>query len=765
MSTKIQTMIASAKDSISFRFTRLLKPQRPDKNLSKFLIVALDTEYVLPVHCPYSPEQLKEKYGLKQLPPEFIEPRPPFRTFQLACQGKTTHWKPDRQISSTELCGWILSNLKAWGIDLKPYSVIIVCCHYLLAEAQHLTDVKERFKAWGGSLYGEVDFQPDQWLNFNPYNPDIEIEQDKIKFKFVDTYTLFGMSLEKLTQDTPYPKRKDDFEWRGKPWRWWRAHPNKLFEEDQNEFWQYAENDCLSLEWCVDHWRQWIWGRWSIDILRTKTFSGIGLRILKAKISEPLEPYIKQPYLDKDGKPKVKIVFDPLKTRVRDFYLDGYWAGRREVYERGYISELVYAYDISKEYTTAAIMQPLPNAHTKFHLNEIDDSDDLNQFEGMLEVNFEFPDSVQYPCLPVVDERFPKQIYPLKGRSVCGVAEVRLAKRLGAKVYIIRSCVFKPTDEEINHPIRQCLEEILALANEGKGTPQERFMKNVANGLIGKFFQRNKLEQREEKWVEQTTVASETSWSPIIAALILSRARAIYSEILTLGTPIYGHTDSVFSRTPIDLDAPVIQELRRFGSEGLKLENEFELFWTPRAACFYGRTNEGNVRTARQGIRGQEQDFRKAIEAKLGKSDAPNKTVFLSLKMASFKDKNLDANLLGHEIVSITDTPFDYDHKRKLLNPKSSLWSESSKTRPWNSIEELLEAVQIKKDKRQRKLKEGFERQTKREIGQVGRPRTVTEEDRTEMFQLLRQGYTKSKIAERFKPKYSRSTVYRILSK
>lgn len=634
-----------------------------------------------------------------------------------------------------------------------------------MAEAQHLTDVREKFKAWGGSLYGEVDFQPDQWLNFNPYNPDIEIEQDKIKFKFVDTYTLFGMSLEKLTQDTPYPKHKDDFEWLGKPWRWWRAHPDKLFEEDQNEFWRYAENDCLSLEWCVNYWRHWIWDRWSIDILRTKTFSGIGLRILKARISEPLEPYVRHPYLDKDGKPKVKIVFDPSKTQVRDFYLDGYWAGRREVYERGYISEPVYAYDISKEYTTAAIIQPLPNAHTKFLFNEIDDSDDLNQFEGMLEVNFEFPGSVQYSCLPVVDERFPKQIYPLKGRSVCGVAEVRLAKRLGAKIYIIRSCVFKPTNVEINHPIRQCLEEILTLANEGKGTPQERFMKNIANGLIGKFFQRNKLEQREEKWIEQTTVASETSWSPILAALILSRARAIYSEILTLGTPIYGHTDSVFSKRSIDLDAPVIRQLREYGSEGLKLENEFELFWTPRAACYYGRTKEGKVRTARQGIRGQEQDFREAVEAKLGKSDAPNRTVFLSLKMASFKDKNLDANLLGHEIVTITDTPFDYDHKRKLLNPSVKLWSESSKTRPWTSIEELLEAVQIKKDKRQRQLKEGFGEQAKREIGQVGKPRTVTEEDRTEMFRLLRQGYAKNKIAEQFKAKYSRSTVYRILSK
>ena len=58
--------------------------------------------------------------------------------------------------------------------------------------------------------------------------------------------------------------------------------------------------------------------------------------------------------------------------------------------------------------------------------------------------------------------------------------------------------------------------------------------------------------------------------------------------------------------------------------------------------------------------------------------------------MATFKDKNIDANLLGHELVTITETDFEYDHKRKLLNPDANLWTESSKTVPWQSIEELL---------------------------------------------------------------------------
>jgi len=160
------------------------------------------------------------------------------------------------------------------------------------------------------------------------------------------------------------------------------------------------------------------------------------------------------------------------------------------------------------------------------------------------------------------------------------------------------------------------------------------------------------------------------------------------------------------------------------------------------------------------------EDFVRVIEPKLGDRNAPNETVFLGLKMATFKDKYLSKGLLGHEIAKKTETAFEYDHKRRLLNPDAKLWSESSKTVPWTSIEELLETVTIKKDRRQRKLREGFERQETRRVGQVGRPKVVAEEDRTEMLRLLvQEGWSRHRIAQRFKDKYSQMTVYRSLPK
>lgn len=761
---QIKTMIESVKDSIAYRNTVVLKPQDSDANLSNFLVVAIDSEYKLPIYNPFSSERLKEEYGLDRLPPRFTESRSPFRTWQMACLGKVTHWKPDRAISSVELCSWILSNLATWKIDPTSFKAIAVCSHWLLAEVQHLTDVKERFKAWGSTLYGEIDFSfdSDEWSNFNPFSPDLEIEHNKVKFKFIDTYTLFGMKLERLSEKSPFPKLRDDDEWKGKPFKYWRANPDKHFAEDEAHFWQYAESDCLGLEYCVLYWRKWIFDRWSLDILRTKTFSSIGLRILKSRIDEPVEPYLDLKVLDKKTKkPKQITIYDRTKIQIRDFFLDAYWGGRREVGERGLVPGPIYAYDISKLYTTAAIMQPLPNADTEFLMDDLDDSSNLDLFEGVIDARFEFPESVDYPCLPVNDERFGKLIFPRTGVTACGVAEIRLAKRLGAKIWIIRSCVFKPIEDEIKHPLRLVLEEILALANEFKQNGDkagETFMKNIANGVIGKFIQKNKLEQSEEReqWKEQTLQASWSSWCPSWAALILSRARAIYGGIVSLGSPVYGHTDSVFSKSEIDLNAPIIQELNAVGS-GLKLEAEFATFWTPRNACYYGRTADGKVvKIARGGLSGEDEVFKEEIESKLGKSDASNETVFVALKMASFKDKK---SPLGSEVVTIRKTDFAYDDKRKLLSPSAKLWTESSRTRAWHSIDELLNEVRMKDDPRHRTLAEGHGQQT----GRVGRPKVVTEEDLQEMRKRLILGDTRYKIAQKFKEKYSKQTVYAAL--
>jgi len=620
--------------------------------------------------------------------------------------------------------------------------------------------VKEKFKSWGSTLYGEFSYNAGEWNNYNPSEPNLELTHEKIKFKFIDTYTLFGMKLETLTnvKENPYPKIREDEVWHGQPWSYWRSHPNLLFAEDKEKFWSYADNDCLGLLWSVDYWRAWIWNKWHIDCLRTRTFSSIGLRILKMKLTEPTEPYTQMLVRSKSGKLTPKLVYDGSKRHVRTHHLEGYAAAIRSSDQRGLISGPVYYYDVSKEYTTAAIIQPLPTPHTKF--SPIGDHANLDNYEGVLRVRFEFPPDTKHPCLPVKDVRFPILVCPLKGATTCGVSEVRLAKRLGAKVWIITSCVFKPTETEINHPLRQVLEEVLALANEFKQKGDkagETFMKNIANGLIGKLFQRNKLEIVEAlMWSDAATKASHNSWSPIWASLILSRARSILSEILTLGTPVYCHTDSIFSTTKINPDAPILKNLRKHGSEGLLLKCTFKRFWTPRAACFYGETEDGAIRTARQGISGiRESDFIRVIQPKIGNPKSEDHTKFVSLRMATFKDKWLDKGLLGHEVVSTIKTDFEYDHKRRLSNPDANLWTEETETEPWETLDELTNTVHVKKSKQT--IQQRIDQMKKR-----GRPPVVVEQDLNAMIQLLKNGTTRRQIAQRFKDRYSQATVYRV---
>jgi len=731
-------------ESIAFRDFYVLNPRPLDRKLSNYLVVALDSEYILPIHIP---DNVKDS----DVPLEYKEPRPVFRTFQFACQGKVTHWKPDRPISTTELCVWILENLVKWGIDHTQYKAIVVCSHWLLAEAQHFTDVKEKFKSWGNTLYGEVSFEPGEWTNFNPSEPDVSITFEKTRFKFVDTYTLFGMKLETLTNASPYPKIRDDEMWHGQVFKYWRANPHLHFKEDQEHFWAYAESDCLGLLWCVEYWRNWVWNKWSIDILRTRTFSSIGLRLLKARLKEPTEPFV--PF-------KHTNVYDPEKLVARRYFLEGYAAAIRTSDQRGLIPGPVYYYDVSKEYTTAAIMQPLPGPHAKYL--KIGDHANLRKYEGVLHIRFEFPPNTKNPCLPVKDVRFPKLICPLKGETTCGVAEVRLAKRLGAKIYIITSCVFKPNKTAINHPLRQVLEEVLALANDFKQKGDkagETFMKNIANGVIGKLFQRNKLEITETvAWSDKATKASKSSWSPIWASLILSRARSILSEILTLGTPVYCHTDSIFSRTKINPDAPILKNLRKHGSEGLLLKSTFKRFWTPRAACYYGETEDGQIRTARQGLSGiREHDFIQVIQPKIGNPKSENHTKFVSLRMATFKDKWLDKNLVGHEVVSLIETDFEYDHKRRLDNSDANLWTEPNQTYPWKTMDELANTIPAKGTKRTTTIQEKSQRKR-------GRPRMTATQDLDEMVRLHeKEGLTRRQITLRFKDKYSPRTIYRAM--
>jgi len=756
-------------DFIAGKYTRILKPKRADRNLVAGTLVTVDSEYRLPYFNPYTQEEIMEKTDGNGLPKEFLEPREFFLTFVVAYGTNVARWKIEKPpVTFNQFMVWILDTLEKWNVPIED-GKIIVCSHFLISELQHFEDIRKHvgLRKFGSGSYGEYGFMVDDWENYDPpdYLIEASTESGRIRLQFIDSYPLFGMSLEKLTDGTKYQKPKDDEIWHGKPWRERRANPHLLFKEDQESFWRYTEGDALGLWDRVDFWRRFVWEKWHIDILRVKTFSNIGLRIFQSKLKEPTEPYKEHLRPTKAKQPSKVIEFDHDKEDIRKWFLRLYKAGYRVSFLRGLVQKPIYAYDIVKLYTSAAIVQPLPNAHTEFV--KITDEDDLDQYEGALLVEFEFPENTQYPCLPVTFEQFPKMICPLKGEEVESVANVRLAKKLGAKIHILDSCVFKPTEEEIHHPLRKVLEEILALANEGKGTPQEKFMKNIANGVIGKMFQRNRLPVDKEKpWEEKKTEVTG-SWSPILSSLILAKGQNILFQIMQLGTGVYTHTDSFFSTTPIDMNSETIRNLEKIGS-GLELKAIYHSFWTPRSAVRYGvNTENGKIEVAKGGIQGTEhEEFGEIISQKIGRADTPRKLVFVGAKLATLAEKEEDQSKrpLGHEIIAITNTEFEYDDKLHLLNPNANLWTEVSETRPWKSIEELLETLELTSEKtgRTEKMIDGYKRVARTPTG--GRPKIIDPGDLKHMREMLQKGLTKYGIAQLFRDKYGRSTIYRELA-
>jgi hypothetical protein len=784
---KVAALLDRAKGQIGLPFYRVLGPKPLQKKPALVLICALDSEYELPYHVPYTPEQIMEKTGASELPEEYTKPRQTFLTFCFGIGPHVARWKPDKTVTLEELCGWILQQLNAWGVRYRLYTeeevrtskkkrnpTIVILSHYMISELQHITEGSEVFREYGAGYVGYARFADE------PERDDvravrIETSRFGIKFAFIDTWPIFGIGLEKLTADTPFPKRRDKDLWHGKAWKWWRAHPASTFLENEATFWTYAENDVRGLLFAVNKWRAKVWHLWQVDILVEKTFGAIALRILQGHyLTEPTEPWIQPKPMERGtgklGTGRRVYVFDarnPNWLYARWTGMDGYKGGKRETAKPGYTTNPVYHYDVSKEYTVAAIMQPLPNPHTDLKIiYEPQAGKPLSEFdgyEGIVECDFKFPSDTPYPCLPVEDPEVGMLLFPLEGRSTCGLAEIRLAAKLGAEIHIYRGFVFKPGPDEVNHPIRRFLEDILRRANDMGGTPGEKFFKNIANGLIGKLCQRNRLEDRERwlgkaLWKDKFAVAGP-GWSPILAPLILSRARTIYSELLTLGDVIYGHTDSIFTMKPIDLDAPIIQELRKNGSD-LKSEGTYQPFWSPRAAVFWGQQVdeegkpildvEGNpeIGIARHAISSDPENFVKIVGERIGHKEGPSKLWFIHRGPPKPEDKETH----GHTVLKIT-APKDiskYDLKRKPGKPSCDGWTEQIDTTPWKDVAELLAFVK----ERNKKL------DSQKRTGKVRV--LISESDLEEMRKLQRETVSVNEIAQRF-PQYKRATIHRRL--
>lgn len=107
-------------------------------------------------------------------------------------------------------------------------------------------------------------------------------------------------------------------------------------------------------------------------------------------------------------------------------------------------------------------------------------------------VEFAFPESVMYPCLPVKDEQGRGLIFPRRGKTWASAPELFLALRMGARVTLLQPAQVIAARDTFG--LRTAYESLVALRKDaqhayGKKSPQDLTYKEINNSGYGKLAQ------------------------------------------------------------------------------------------------------------------------------------------------------------------------------------------------------------------------------------------------------------------------------------
>jgi hypothetical protein len=212
-----------------------------------------------------------------------------------------------------------------------------------------------------------------------------------------------------------------------------------------------------------------------------------------------------------------------------DFVSEAYHGGRNEQFMYGICDEGIWRdHDLSSAYPTAMTMLCKPV------WERIERDVAIEQIEmldlAFASVDFEFPDTVRFPTLPVRTQN--GIIFPRKGQACCAAPELALARQLGAKLSLRRS-VRVPV--EVGIPVfSDFINDCLARRKEHKkGTFGDLFWKEVSNSTYGKTAQGLRKKRVYDLRGDDMVELPESSLTqPFFASFITSYTRAVLGEVL-----------------------------------------------------------------------------------------------------------------------------------------------------------------------------------------------------------------------------------------
>jgi len=352
----------------------------------------------------------------------------------------------------------------------------------------------------------------------------------------------------------------------------------------------------------------------------------------------------------------------------------------------------------------------------------------LDDVEGFGEVEFAFPPQTRYPCLPVVEDRVDRMVYPLRGTSWCTVAEVRMARKFGAVIKKVDLHVFRPGPAEIKHDLWQYMRAFMELKRVSqKGSVQYVCSKLFMNSLVGKLAERRRSNSlldfermcQAQGFVGVTRFIAKSAsfraslrglfevgrvFVPEWACLIIGRARALMTDLIMTGALVVS-TDSIVVPAGTEILCPSLEALWSVESDmPVVMEADAVLIFRTRLYVLLQRAGsirmaEGEtplakdnqwavVKLAGHGVPIDREACAVAIlESLAAKSlvtTPRSKTRLLSAESAVREGKSLN------EEVTVARPPkFSLESKRSIVNRDVNPWCQFSETEPYETIGRL----------------------------------------------------------------------------
>lgn len=390
-----------------------------------------------------------------------------------------------------------------------------------------------------------------------------------------------------------------------------------------------------------------------------------------------------------------------------------YHGGRNEQFWFGPAFEDDWTdYDLSSAYPTAMALIRKPDWKRTFVTTRIADfqPDTL----GIANVEFEFPQHVRFPTMPVRTDN--GLVFPRKGVSDCASPEIALAHALGAKLKIRHGVVVPyETDEAVfGDFIADCIGKRSSFP---KGSLENLFWKELSNASYGKTAQ-GLREKRAFDLRDRTTKPLPPSkiTNPYFASFITSFVRAALGEIMN-GLPekvcVFSCTTDGFltNATQAEIDAasngPIIELYRQSRSAltgdptvlEIKHRVRQPLGWRTRgqATIKPGTDPNGgskNVVLAKGGIRLPEfiEDTARENDeiVRLFLCRTPQDQVTLRLKTGVRDIVTFDADLVDKSLTKRLSMEFDW--KRRPFSAVQSTAPDhvAFSTEPWTTVDEFI---------------------------------------------------------------------------